>query len=450
MYDCVVIGAGLAGLTLARSLTARGLSVVVVEARSRVGGRIENAQLDDGQYVELGGQWIGPGHDEVRDLAQKFDIQVIDQHASGKLVARLRGHNVAVPSASEVASELTAFEVSDLGQGVLRLRRLADRMKTDAAWVQANQDWLRQDLRRWIATNLRTPGARRHFHEVYAAAYGPMSADATLEEGLHQVGSGPDVQQLLPANGGLNQRRLEGGMFTLCQAMADELGDVVRLDSPVAKITHTESSGIVTLRDGATLEGRWVVNTMPPRLAVQLEYEPQLPQWRVDLSNSVTPGNVIKAVLVYETPFWREQGYSGQSSVDQGAVRVTFDTTTGENQRGLLMGFFEGEQASSLARRSQELRKRAFVDSAAQTFGEQARTPVDYFERDWSTEEFTGGCHGAHFAPGAWTANGPSLAQPEGRLIFAGAEYAEKFNGYMEGAIRSGLATAALVAQELA
>ena len=216
----------------------------------------------------------------------------------------------------------------------------------------------------------------------------------------------------------------------------------------MTKVTH-EDTAVVTLESGETIEARTVVSTLPPRLAVALEYDPPLPQWRRDVAEKVAPGNVIKAYLVYETPFWRERGLSGQSSSDEGAVRVTFDTTPADSVRGLLMGFFEGTEADSLAHRSLETRRRAFVESAVRAFGAEATEPLDYLERDWSAEQYTRGCHGAHFAPGIWTSNGPILAAPDGCLYWAGAEYSTRFNGYMEGAVRSGEEIAATVAVAL-
>lgn len=449
MLDCAIIGAGLAGLTAARDLVKRGLDVVVLEARDRVGGRIENGILDDGQYVELGGQWIGVGHDEVVELADHYGLEMIGLPFKGNLLVRLRGKAVAVPSQYEEET-LTPFEVADLGQGLVRLRRLSARLRTDEVWAKANDAWLRQDLRRWVQTNLRTAGAQQRFHEVYAAAFGPMRKGAELLEGLHQVGSGPDLESMIASSGGLNQHRLKGGMFKLTQAMADDLGDRVRLSAPITGIEHGADFATVALEGGETIRAKRVISTLPPRLAVGLEHQPPLPEWRVETAKKVAGGNVIKAYLVYERPFWRDQGLSGQSSTDEGAVRVTFDTTTGDDERGLLMGFFEGADADSLSRRSVTLRQRTFVDSVVKSFGEVAGRPLAYVERDWASERYTGGCHGAHFAPGVWTTNGPILAESEGVLHWAGAEYASRFNGYMEGAIRSGLEVAARVAAECA
>ena len=92
-------------------------------------------------------------------------------------------------------------------------------------------------------------------------------------------------------------------------------------------------------------EAKQVISTLPPRLAVALPHEPPLPEWRLEAADRVAAGNVIKAFLIYERPFWRDKGFSGQSSADEGAVRVTFDTTSDEANRGHLMGFFEGADA---------------------------------------------------------------------------------------------------------
>lgn len=447
MLDCAIIGAGLAGLVAARDLRNRGLDVVVLEARDRVGGRVENAALSDGSQVELGGQWIGAGHDAILELVNRYGLNTIGLPAEGNLMVRIHGRATAVPSRAD-GKELTPFEVSDLSQGLLRLRRLAKRLAEDPTWVKVNKAWLQQDLRRWVRTNLRTSGAQERFGEVYTAAYGPMTEEKTLLEGLRQINSGPDLESMLASNGGLNQQRVDGGVAALCEAITVELGDAVRLGQPVVKVSHDDTA-VLTLASGETIEARTVISTLPPRLAVALEHDPALPTWRAEAAEKVAAGNVIKAFLIYDRPFWRDKGLSGQSSSDEGAVRVTFDTTRPDSERGHLLGFFEGIEAGSYANRTREERRRAFIDSAVNVFGPEGAEAIEYIERDWSAEVYTGGCHGAHFAPGIWSSNGPVLAASEGCLHWAGAEYSSRFNGYMEGAVRSGEEVAAAVARAL-
>lgn len=444
MFDCAVIGAGLAGLVAAQELRARGLSVVVLEARGRVGGRVENYDLPEGGYLELGGQWVGPGFDWMRELIAKHGLELIGVPSStGKFIVRTRGNAVQI-APDDSSPELNPFETADLGQGLLRLRRLARRHRDDEAWRKANALWLGQGLKRWAQTNFRTKAAATRFEEAFGSTFKPLDEVTTLLEGLTLVSSGPDLESILATDGRLLQDRIVGGSWQLTKAIAEKLGDAVRLNCEVAAIWHSADQAIVALASGEQVQAKTVINTLPPRLAVALEYDPPLPSWRTDETDKVHPGNIIKAYLLFEKPFWREQGLSGQSSADEGAVRVTFDTTVEGSEQGHLMGFFAGGEAASLVQRTPQVRRRAFLESVRNSFGDVPE-PVGYVERLWGVEPFSLGCHGAHFSPGIWSVVGPSLAQPHGVLHWAGAEYATKFNGYMEGAIRSGAAAAAEV-----
>ncbi len=447
MYDCVIVGAGLAGLTAALDLRARGHRALVLEARNRVGGRVENVVFDDGYYLELGGQWIGPGHEEVLALARSYNISTIDYAEQRSMRVRANGESRTVSIQSR-GTELTPFEVSDLAQGLLRLRRLSQRMIDDPQWQQTNLDWLEQSLQRWVSANLRTQPARLRFLEVWQGAIGPLTAEVSLGQGLERLACVPEMEALFASNGGLNQVRLTGGVFALCQAMADDLGEIIQFGKVVRAIRQRAEAVEIELTDGATLQARLAVSTLSPRLAVELQHDPPLPKWRHELAHKVPAGNVIKVFLVYDTPFWYEEGLSGQSSSDDGYVRVTLDASTNDG-RGVLTGFFEGPDAVTLAAMSEQARRQAFIDSAVGVFGPKAAEPVAYVERNWATEEFTKGCHGAHFVPGLWSGNGPSLAESDGRVYWAGAEYASQFNGYLEGAVRSGRDVARRVSRRI-
>jgi monoamine oxidase len=189
---------------------------------------------------------------------------------------------------------------------------------------------------------------------------------------------------------------------------------------------------------------------LPPALAGRLEYDPPLPSWRDQLTQRTPAGSVIKAYAIYPEPFWRQDGLNGQAASDTGPVKVTFDNSPPSGTPGVLMGFLEGKEARIWARRSQAERQEAVTGCFVRYFGPQAARPRQYVERDWMAEEFTRGCYGAHFGPGTWTSYGQAWRAPAGRIHWAGAECAPQWNGYMEGAVRSGEAAADTVAADTA
>ncbi|WP_316670037.1 FAD-dependent oxidoreductase [uncultured Propionibacterium sp.] len=441
MLDCVVIGAGFAGLTAARELVRRGCDIALVEARDRVGGRVVSTTLDGGEVVDLGGQWIAPSHDRMLELVKDAGLELIDANP-GMLTLVQHGEIRNVAQSDADADARTPFAVADLGQGLMRLRRLAERAGQDDVWVEANAAWLDQSIDRWIIANLRTPTGRRDIRAAMRAVFESPLDKIPLRQALGKVREGVDMENLIAANGDIGQARVLGGLAQLPERMAAEIGDRLSHRFVVDSIEQDDERVIVRPLFGEALEARTAILALPPWLATRIHAAPPLADWREDAVRRIGAGNVIKCYVVYETPWWRDKGLSGQMSADDGAVRVTFDVTDRPDGRGVLMGFFEGGEASMLTKFSKSMRQRVFKDTLVDVFGPQAAHPVEYIDIDWGAEEFTRGSHGAHFAPGVWSVTGAELGRPCGRIHFAGAEYATKFNGYMEGAVRSGAETA--------
>ena len=159
---------------------------------------------------------------------------------------------------------------------------------------------------------------------------------------------------------------------------------------------------------------------------------------------------MIKTYAVYDEPFWRAEGLNGQAASDTGPVKVTSDNSPPSGTPGVLMGFVEAGDARRLARRTPEERREAVLACFERYFGPRATAPREFIERDWMAEEFTRGCYGAHFTPGVWTQHGHALREPVGRIHWAGAECSPVWNGYMEGAVRSGEDAASAVLHQLA
>ena len=448
----VVVGAGLSGLAAARRLAAEGVEVVVLEARDRVGGRTEGHVLDDGTPLELGGQWIGPTQNRMYALVEELGLEHFRTHNDeGEMLVEFAGRQTRLAPRRGAMPRFGPFALADLAQGLVRFERLARRVSLTEPWNSPGAAVLDgMTFETWIRRNLRTPTGRAYFRVACEAVFAADATDLSLLHALFYAHSGTDFETLLYVDRGAQQDRIVGGSVRIAEAMAARLEDRVRLGDPVRTISHDGAGVRVTTRAGERFEGRYAVVTLPPTLAGRLEYDPPLPSWRDQLTQRLPAGSVIKTYAVYDEPFWRAEGLNGQAASDTGPVKVTSDNSPPSGTPGVLMGFVEAGDARRLARRTPEERREAVLACFERYFGPRAAAPREFIERDWMAEEFTRGCYGAHFTPGVWTQYGHALREPVGRIHWAGAECSPVWNGYMEGAVRSGEDAASAVLHQLA
>lgn len=437
----VVIGAGLAGLSAAHDLQRSGAEVVVLEARDRVGGRVEGGVIQ-GHPIELGGTWIGRGHSEMYALADELGLSTFPTfNDDGRALVQLGGRQALVEGTKGATPRLNPIALADLAQGMTRFGRLARTVDPARPWAHPKANRLDgQTFETWVQRNLRTVSGRAYFRVATEALFAADTTDISLLHALFYAVSNADLETLLAVDRGAQQDRVYGGSALIPRRLAEGLD--IRLSSPVALVEHDDTSVVVTTCAGERFTAGCAVVAIPPTLAGRLRYDPPLPAWRDQLTQKLPAGIVAKTFAAYPTPFWREHGLNGQVACDVGPVKVTFDVSPPGGEIGILLGFVEGGEARRWQRLADADRRQSVIDSFVRYFGPQAGHPSAYAEKDWSAEEFTRGCYGAHFAPGVWTGYGEALRPEIGRVHWAGAEYAVHWNGYMEGAVRSGKETA--------
>ncbi|MCV7229358.1 flavin monoamine oxidase family protein [Mycolicibacterium komossense] len=428
--DVIVVGAGLAGLTAAHALVDLGATVQVLEAADRVGGRTRGGFTADGQWLELGGQWVSDEHTALRALVDRFGLQLVDAATSGRVVH--------VHDGRVVEAQALAQNHIELDSATAQFTALVEAVDMEQPWRTPDAAVLdEQTFAGWIRTVVPDAAARAQFTAACAALFVPDPTEVSLLHAAFYFRSTGLIGALRGIDRQAQEWRIDGGPSALCDRMAAGLGDVVRLNAPVHKLAHNDGVLAVT-DDGSRYTARHAIVTTAPPMAARIRYDPILPSDRDQLSQRLHSIAVVKIYLVYARPFWRDAGLSGEAVIEGGPIPVVMDNTPPGYAGGVLVGFIEGADSLKWGLRSAAERQQVFVETAMTVFGEQAANPVEYLEYDWSMNEFTRGCYSGHFPPGAWTSYGSALTAPVGAIHWAGTETAREWTGYMEGAVRSG------------
>jgi len=438
--DVVVVGAGLAGLSAARDLTGKGLEVVVLEGRDRVGGRTFDQPLRNGVTVEFGGQWIGPTQDVIASLVDELDLETFPTFVDGEDITFYDGGAIRHTSEDFGLPEETSAEVVGVWE---RIEGLAEQVSTASPWAGPDAETFDEmTVATWLRAQTGDELALRFFGMVVPAIFAAEPGEMSMLHFLFYVASGNGLSILAATEGGAQERRVVGGVQTISQRLARDLGAAVHLRSGVHAIRHGDSE-VRVIHDEGEVAASHVVVATPPTLAGRISYDPPLPAQRDSLTQRVPAGSVIKVNVGYAAPFWRDDGLSGSVLGLDDEFGLVFDNSPPDRTCGVLVAFAEGDHSRQVRAMSPQDRNSLLIDTLTSYFGPEASDPFDIVAVDWSTEQWTRGCYGAHMGSGVWTQYGPALAEPIGRIHWAGTETAQVWNGYMDGAVRSGLRAAA-------
>lgn len=447
--DVVIVGAGPSGLTAARELKKAGLSVAVLEARDRVGGRTWTDTID-GAMLEIGGQWVSPDQTALMGLLDELCLKMYSRYRDGESVYLAPdGSRTRYTGASFPVSETTAAEMNKL---TAILDKLAAEIGPEEPWAHPKARELDTiSFHHWLRQNSTDEEACNNIGLFIAGGMltKPAHAFSALQAVLMAASAGSFSN--LTDEDFILDKRVIGGMQQVSLLLAAELGDDVVLNSPVRTINWKpardggEGHRVTVESERATVNARFVIMAVPPNLYSRVSFNPPLPRRQHQMHQHQSLGLVIKVHAVYSTPFWREDGLSGTGFGADALVQEVYDNTNHGDARGTLVGFISDEKADAVFELSAEDRKKVVLESIASFLGEKALDPEVYYESDWGSEEWTRGAYAASYDLGGLHRYGKDQHANVGPIYWSSSDLAAEGYQHVDGAVRMGQATAARI-----
>jgi len=488
--DVVIVGAGAAGLTAANQLKKAGLSVAVLEARDRVGGRLWTDVID-GAMLEIGGQWVSPDQDALIETVAELGLDTYSRYREGDSVyvgpdgvaARFTGEMFPVSA----ETERVIAEITD------RLDAMVAEIDPDRPWAHEKAaEWDAISWDAWLRSQTDDDEAVRNLAFATGSAMLTKPTHAfSLLQSLLMAASAGSYSHLVDADFILD-KRVVGGLQQVPLRLAERLGGDVFLNEPVRTIDWSGSStgpstgsgtgtgtggdpstgpgagaggdpstgpstgsgtgtggGVTVTSEGMVVHARQVVLALAPVLYHRISFVPAMPRLQHQMHQHLSMGFVIKVHAVYDRPFWREQGLSGTAFSPYELSHEAYDNTNHGDERGTLVGFVSDLNADGLFRLSAQERKERILESLSHYYGPEAKNPVVYYESDWGSEEWTRGAYAASFDLGGLSRYGADLRAPVGPIRFACSDLAGAGYQHVDGAIRMGRLAAQQIIEEL-
>ena len=410
----IIVGAGLAGLSAAYTLKKKGLSVVVLEARDRIGGRVDTRIVgDEGLIIEGGAEWVGKNHERVLDYCRIFGLKLTNHRLKPHLLLHNRHYHPG------------KWKFSQNYHNKLKkiLNALPEVFMNNLAQAKPLDWW------HYLVLN--------HFHK----------RDIELEDILESSTYGESIRQL-PAHDVLEDLKnevleledyyhIDGGSSRFAECFTKQISHDLLLNTQVSKISQTDKSVSVTTTDGIRFVGDKLIVALPTHALLEIKWDPDLSEEKKEANKSIKYANITKYSILFSRRFWQEDSF--EVITDDLTHAIYHSTQSQHGHKGILTAYIVGEAAQKFNTFSKKEKLHHVCKILSRLFGKVDDLVEEVFEFDWSKDPYTKGAYSVYL-DNQFESLKASLESPFINTYFAGEHLAKdfQFQGYMEGAIRSG------------
>lgn len=422
LYDTIVVGAGLSGLSAAQQLLLAGRDVLVLEATHRAGGKIQS-ELVDGMPLDLGAQWIRPGYEKVLELIQLLGLQVVEKTWEGNDFYFARG-------------------VKRYFDGPVPNLKVTDRLNAARLLNHLSKIRIPDPAKPWLIPEANELDRQRFGHYIrqktYSTGYQRMVRDIIESKFLNGLIQGSALQGINHWHACSSKAKwtICGGMEQLIRKLTMEVD--IHYQRPVSSVTRM--GGILDIKTPTRdYRCRSVIIALPPSQAASIHYHPAVSASRQGFWKSFETGRIIQSVMIFAQPLAKDIGWSGQGYLsEEYAFNSVTDVSPRDQPQVVLTTFTVGARCLPLESLSASEKEQVILNQVKTLFNLPADLEVRKFiMKDWKTPPNGPGAYHI-LPPGTLTTYGDYIDRSEGQIHWASAEYDPVFRGTLEGAVRSG------------
>ncbi|MBA1141264.1 flavin monoamine oxidase family protein [Mesorhizobium neociceri] len=417
--DVVIVGAGFTGLSAALELKQAGIDFVLLEARDRVGGRVEAVRNGLGERIDSGGQFFCEDMPEVTALAASRGKAFVETYVNGDFITH--------PSLSVEHAERTYY-------GAMAIRERMNAIEPDDPSIAG------MSVAAWLERQPNPADAKTAFRSMieglWCLAMDKVPLWYLIDNDRRITNEVPELQYSL----------LET-MQSLAEDLAGDLGDRVRLSEPVTRIEHGPQ-GVRVVSASSAIEARKVLVALPPATAAKLDFTPALPAALEKALGVWESGAVIKILVRYATPFWRERDLCGMVMWRDLPGLFACDASKDAEHAALVV--FVGGPLALRWRPLDDAAFRAEVTARlVAALGPDAADIIDFSQRNWIEDRWSGGAYSDLIVDVTARDAERTIRAGAAPVHFASSELSPSFPGYIEGAIVMGRIAAGKIVTDL-